>query len=183
MADTDSYVPEASLTALILTLSSSAWVSLGKVTDPVSGEIKMDLKGAKYSIDLLIMMRAKTKGNLTADEEKLLNALISDLQANYSETVFSQQKPEGAEKSPSEKVSSSNQKEAEGETTAQKGKREEQGSKEKAPSEQTKTKSPSSKEKKEERPSAASGQNAGKKGEEARKNAKESNSKGGNKTK
>jgi hypothetical protein len=41
MVDTDSYVPEASITALILTLSSSAWVSLGKITDPVSGEIKM----------------------------------------------------------------------------------------------------------------------------------------------
>lgn len=101
MAEKETYVPEASFTSLVLTLSSSAWISLGKVTDPVSGEIKQDLKGAKYTIDLLIMLREKTSGNLTGDEEKLLNALLGDLQANYAEMVFTKKEPEGAEK-PSE---------------------------------------------------------------------------------
>ena len=54
----------------------------------------MDLKGAKFSIDTLIMLRDKTKGNLTADEQKLLNGVIADLQANYAETVFSAKQEE-----------------------------------------------------------------------------------------
>jgi hypothetical protein len=153
MADTDSYVPEASLTALILTLSSSAWVSLGKVTDPVSGEIKIDLKGAKYTIDLLIMLRARTKGNLTADEDKLLGALISDLQANYSEIFFSQKRPEVAEKSPAEEMDASDQKKTEDEGAAHKNEGAEQVS------------------------------NNGKKSEGAQKKAKETNSEGDKNTK
>jgi hypothetical protein len=35
------------------------------------------------------MLRDKTKGNLTDDERKLLDAVLGDLQANYAETVFS----------------------------------------------------------------------------------------------
>ncbi len=86
------YIPEASFSSLVLTLSSSAWVSLGKITDPVSGEIKKDLRSAKFSIDTLIMLREKTAGQLDDDEKKLLNVLVNDLQANYAESVFEQEK-------------------------------------------------------------------------------------------
>ncbi|MGQ9616640.1 MAG: DUF1844 domain-containing protein [Spirochaetota bacterium] len=96
MGEGKSYVPEANFTSLVLTLSSSAWVALGKIADPVSGEIKKDLRGAKLTIDLLIMLRDKTRGNLSGDEEKLLNAIISDLQGNYAETVFEESKEEKA---------------------------------------------------------------------------------------
>jgi hypothetical protein len=86
------FIPEASFSSLVITLSSSAWVSLGKITDPVSGEIKKDLRSAKFSIDTMIMLREKTAGRLDDDENKLLNALINDLQANYAESVFEQEK-------------------------------------------------------------------------------------------
>ena len=89
------YIPEASFSSLVLTLSSSAWVSLGKITDPVSGEIKKDLRSAKFSIDTLIMLREKTAGQLDDDEKKLLNVLINDLQANYAESVFEHEKTGG----------------------------------------------------------------------------------------
>ena len=62
--------------------------------------MKKDLKGAKFTIDTLIMLREKTKGNLTQDEEQILNTLISELQANYAETVFAGEK----EKEPSEEA-------------------------------------------------------------------------------
>ncbi len=92
MAEGGSYVLEATFISLILTLSSSAWVALGKIAEPVSGEIKKDLRGAKLTIDILMMLRDKTKGNLSSDEEKILNAVISDLQGNYAETVFEERK-------------------------------------------------------------------------------------------
>ncbi len=86
------YVPEASFSSLVLMLSSSAWVTLGKIADPVSGEVQKDLRSAKLSIDTLIMLREKTSGRLDEDEKKLLNVMINDLQANYAETVLN---PEG----------------------------------------------------------------------------------------
>ena len=88
MATNGNYVPEVNFATLVLTLSSSAWVGLGKFADPISGEVKKDLKGAKYTIDVLLMLREKTKGNLSTEEEKVLNGIISELQANYAETVF-----------------------------------------------------------------------------------------------
>jgi len=88
MADKDSYIPDASFSSLVLTLSSSAWVGLGKIADPLSGETKKDLKSAKFTIDTLIMLREKTKGNLSDDETKLLQTVLGDLQANYAEVVF-----------------------------------------------------------------------------------------------
>ena len=88
----ESYVPEATFSALVLMLSSSAWVSLGKIADPVSGEVQKDLRSVKLSIDTLIMLREKTSGRLDEDEKKLLNVMIGDLQSNYAETVLN---PEG----------------------------------------------------------------------------------------
>ena len=90
------YVPEASFSSLVLMLSSSAWVSLGKIADPVSGEVQKDLRSAKLSIDTLIMLREKTSGELDEDEKKLLNVMINDLQANYAETVLSSERDAGA---------------------------------------------------------------------------------------
>ena len=90
MSEDDFAQPDASFSSLVLTLSSSAWVSLGKIADPISGETKQDTKAAKFSIDILLMLRDKTRGNLSDDEHKLLEAVVHDLQANYAEAVFAE---------------------------------------------------------------------------------------------
>jgi hypothetical protein len=104
MAENDSNILEASFSSLVLTLSSSAWVGLGKIADPISGEMKTDLAGAKFAIDTLVMLREKTKGNLTKDEEKILHSVVAELQANYAETVFS--KKQKSDEIPAEKDTS-----------------------------------------------------------------------------
>jgi len=101
MAKNDADFFEAGFTTLVLTLSSSAWVGLGKIADPISGETKKDFPGAKFAIDTLVMLREKTRGNLTPDEEKILNSTVAELQANYAETIFSTK--EESEEIPSEK--------------------------------------------------------------------------------
>jgi hypothetical protein len=103
----DSNIPEINFITLVLTLSSSAWVGLGKVSDPVTGEIREDIKGVKYTIDILLMLREKTKGNLTDEENKVLNSIISDLQVNYAETVFSSKKEQETPSSDAESSKSS----------------------------------------------------------------------------
>jgi hypothetical protein len=42
-----------------------------------------DLPAAKHMIDLLAILEAKTKGNLTGEEERLLRQLLFDLRLRY----------------------------------------------------------------------------------------------------
>ena len=75
----------AYLFCLISMLASACWQNLGKTPDSISGETKTDLKGAQQTIEMLLMLRDKTQGNLTGTEEKLLNDTIATLQQNYAE--------------------------------------------------------------------------------------------------
>jgi len=57
---------------------------LGEVEHPQStGKPRLDLPLAKHTIDLLSMLQAKTKGNLTSQEDKLLESLLFDLRLRY----------------------------------------------------------------------------------------------------
>jgi Domain of unknown function (DUF1844) len=66
-----------------LSLGSSAFVHLGDAPHPESGQPAADLMLAKQTIDILAMLQEKTKGNLTAEEEKFLDNLIVDLKLRY----------------------------------------------------------------------------------------------------
>ncbi len=69
--------------SLVFSLQSAAWFQMGKVASPISGKIERDLLQAKMSIDLLIMLQEKTKGNLSAEEQQILNSAVYNLQMNY----------------------------------------------------------------------------------------------------
>ena len=73
---------------LVLMLASACWQQLGKIPNPLDGKAAKDLNHAKITIDILMMIKDKTKGNLTADEERLIQNTISDLQLNYSDEVL-----------------------------------------------------------------------------------------------
>ncbi len=72
------YVP-LTFTSFIMSLSTSALIYLGQVPNPASGETKKDLVGARQTIDLISLLKEKTKGNLTPDEEAFLDAALYDL--------------------------------------------------------------------------------------------------------
>jgi hypothetical protein len=74
---------EARFLALISGLASNAMQHLGKVMNPLTGQIERNLDLARETIDLLRMLREKTKGNLTDREKRSLDALLSSLQLNY----------------------------------------------------------------------------------------------------
>jgi hypothetical protein len=70
----------------VLSLGSSALVHLGDTPHPETGEpVPANLPLAKQTIDLLVMLREKTKGNLTAEEEQFLEHLLTDLRLRYVE--------------------------------------------------------------------------------------------------
>lgn len=57
--------------------------------DQSSGESNKDLAGAQKTIEMLLMLRDKTRGNLTGTEAKLLDDTISSLQNYYAEEAGS----------------------------------------------------------------------------------------------
>ena len=76
---------DVNLFSLISMLAAACWQQLGKKPDQASGEVVLDLDGAQKSIDMLLMLRDKMRGNLTDTEAKPLEDTISSLQANYAE--------------------------------------------------------------------------------------------------
>lgn len=76
-------LPEINFSSFVFSLSTSALLHLGEVADPVTGQVEKDLPLAKQTIDILGMLQEKTRGNLTADEEKLLENLLADLRWRY----------------------------------------------------------------------------------------------------
>ena len=67
----------------IMSLTSSAFYHLGDMPDPSTGKKEVNLPAVQQTIDMLIMLREKTKGNLKEDEKKLLEQLVYELQVKY----------------------------------------------------------------------------------------------------
>jgi hypothetical protein len=68
----------------VLSLGSSAFVHLGDAPHPETGEIaQANLLLAKEAIDILSMLSEKTRGNLTEEEAKFLENLLTDLRLRY----------------------------------------------------------------------------------------------------
>ncbi len=72
---------------LLFIFHSSGMQGLGKVMNPVTNKIDRNLEQAKQSIDMLEMLRDKTKGNLSPESERLLSQFLSDLRLNYVDEV------------------------------------------------------------------------------------------------
>lgn len=81
---------QALLVNLIMMLSSSAMQQMGKLVDPSTGKAETNLEAAQLTIDMLEMIRAKTRGNLEPREESLLSSTLSTLQLTYVETAREQ---------------------------------------------------------------------------------------------
>jgi len=76
-------LPEINFSSFLLSLSSSVLLHLGEIEDPQYGEKKKDLVLAKQSIDIINILKEKTKGNLTQEEENLLEQLLYDLRMRF----------------------------------------------------------------------------------------------------
>jgi len=70
------------LMQLIYMFHTSAMQGLGKITDP-SGQVSRNLEYVSQTIDLMEMLKVKTKGNITDEIEKLLDGMLSELRLNY----------------------------------------------------------------------------------------------------
>jgi hypothetical protein len=70
---------------LVFSLYTHAQISLGIVPDPITQQITKELPQAKYNIDLLGILKEKTQGNLSQEEEQALEQILYELRMIYIE--------------------------------------------------------------------------------------------------
>jgi hypothetical protein len=79
--------PPADFATLVLSLGSSAVMYLGQEDGPDGKKTTRNLPMAKHAIDLLSVLEEKTKGNLSSEEEQILESLLFDLRLRYVEAL------------------------------------------------------------------------------------------------
>jgi hypothetical protein len=79
-------LPTVDFGGLVLSLGTSVMLHLGLVEDPATGATaEPDLLVARHTIDTLEMLEAKTRGNLTDEEQELLTNVLTDLRMRFVE--------------------------------------------------------------------------------------------------
>jgi len=68
---------------LIQSFQAAAMQQMGKVMNPFTEKIERDMGHAKMSIEMLEMLRTRTQGNLTGQEARFLNHVLTELRLNY----------------------------------------------------------------------------------------------------
>ncbi len=69
--------------SFLLSMATSAMVHMGEVADPATGRPAENLQAARQTIDILTILREKTQGNLSADEQRLLDGLLYELRLKF----------------------------------------------------------------------------------------------------
>ena len=68
---------------LIYIFHHSAMQSMGKLKNPVTDKIERDLAQSQQAIDMLEMVKEKTKNNVSVELAKLLDGFLTELRMNY----------------------------------------------------------------------------------------------------
>lgn len=76
-------LPPVDFGGLILSLSHAAMMHLGQIPDPNTGQAQMDRDLARHTIDTIGMLKEKTEGNLTPDEQRLIDHALTELRLAY----------------------------------------------------------------------------------------------------
>ena len=76
-------MPPASIMLLISTFASEAMVAMGQIPNPMTNEQTINLDHASYAIDMLAMLKDKTKGNLSDEEESTLIDVLHQLRMAF----------------------------------------------------------------------------------------------------
>jgi len=72
---------------LVIGLQQSAMIALGKLKNPFTGKVEVQLEAARDTIDTLAALAARTRNNLEKDEARVLEHAIAELRMNYVDEV------------------------------------------------------------------------------------------------
>jgi len=72
---------------LLYIFYASGMQALGKIKDPITEKVAVNSEQVKQTIEMLEMIKEKTKGNLTEEEEKVLEGFLSEIRLNYVDII------------------------------------------------------------------------------------------------
>jgi len=90
MEEPNKIVPDFNF--FITTLALQASIFLGAIVNPATNKKEQDLTQAKFIIDTLAMLKEKTKGNLTQEENNLIENALYELRMQYVDKTKEEQK-------------------------------------------------------------------------------------------
>ena len=76
--------------------AQQAMIAMGKLVNPITNKAEKNLEAARFFIDMLEMLEAKTKGNVSREEERLLQSSLSSVRLTFVEEIDTAKKT-GAE--------------------------------------------------------------------------------------
>jgi hypothetical protein len=81
----------ASFVSFVMSIASNAASALGMMEHPVTHQREVDVELGKHWIDILGMLQKKTMGNLSSQEQRMIEGLLADLRMQYVSLVNSPQ--------------------------------------------------------------------------------------------
>jgi hypothetical protein len=85
-------LPVIDFSSFVISLASTAQMGLGLIPHPETNLTVQDIPSAKHMIDILGILKEKTKGNLSKDEDTLLEQVLFNLRMHYIRTIEEQKK-------------------------------------------------------------------------------------------
>ncbi len=75
--------PPIDFPSYILSYYTQGLVLLGEVPNPYTNKKEEDTQGARHTVEILTMLQEKTRGNLSKNEEQLLENVLYELRMKY----------------------------------------------------------------------------------------------------
>ena len=75
------------LAGLVFSLQAAAMQQLGKIQNPMTGEVEKDLEQARSTIDILDMLKTKCRTDTPEDLLRMMDSAVMDLQLNYMDEM------------------------------------------------------------------------------------------------
>lgn len=82
---------------LVAMFQTLALQQLGKLINPITGKLERDLQQARITIDMIQMIKGKTAGNLSSDEQRLVDTVVLELQMNFIDELQHGEEPSAQE--------------------------------------------------------------------------------------
>lgn len=80
-------VPPLDFSSFVVSLATQGFVMLGEMPNPETGLLAVNLEAARQTVDILGILEQKTKGNLSAEEQRLLSEILASLRLAFVNKV------------------------------------------------------------------------------------------------
>lgn len=90
-------IPPASFEFLVISLKTQAEMQLGLIQFDEHDRPEPDLRLAHHTIDMLAMIQEKTRGNLSMEEQRLIDNSLTELRFRYIQAIGETKKPKAEE--------------------------------------------------------------------------------------